>query len=263
MRGRLGAVVAQRPVIRLLVVRDLRLKYERSFLGYFWSLLEPLLLAGVYWFVFSRIARLDIPDYPLFIVTAIMPWLWVSGVINESTRALTGRDSRLVTTTGLPREVWAVRVVASKAVEFFLALPVIALFAIVMQHPPTRYLAAVVLAIVLQTMLLLGVAFFLSALNVIFGDVQRLTRVIVRLLFYMSPIVYDVYEVERRAGSEWARLYELNPLVGIFELYHAAWFGDRFPGWRPVFISIGVSIVLVVSGWYTFARLERHVLKEL
>src|SRR3954468_21542427 len=155
MRGRLGAVVERRPIIRLLIARDIKLKYEQSALGYFWSILEPLLLAGVYWFVFSRIGRLQIPDYPLFIISAIMPWLWVSHVISESTRALTS-DAKLVKTTALPREIWAIRVVGARFIDFLFAMPVIVAFAFAFQHPPTIYILAMPLAILIQGALLLG-----------------------------------------------------------------------------------------------------------
>ncbi len=262
MRGRLGAVVERRPLIRLLIGRDVKLKYEESALGYFWSILEPLLLAGVYWFVFSKIGRLKIPDYPLFIISAIMPWLWVSGVISSSTRALTG-EAKLIKTSPVPREVWVVRVVGAKGADFLLALPVVALFALFLHHPPTIYLFALPLAILIQAMLLTGVALLLSCLSVIFADVQRLTRVITRLLFYVSPIVYDVRIIKERLGPTLSHLYQLNPLVGIFELYHAVWYGDRFTGWAPVALSGTVSVVFLLVGWLSFARLEPTVLKEL
>ena len=262
MRGRLTAVVAQRPAIRLLIARDIRLKYERTALGYFWSILEPLLLAGVYTFVFSRIGRLNIDDYPLFVISGVLPWMWARGVITESTKALTS-ESKLVKTTAIPREVWVIRVVGTRLVDFVLAFPVIILIAVLSQHGPSEYFPALLLAIVLQTMLLTGLALLLSALNVILGDVQRTTRVITRLLFYTTPILYDVQLLYERFGPKWSHLYELNPFVGIFELYHAVWFGDRFAGWTPVYISMGAAVVALVVGWVTFARLEPLVLKEL
>ena len=98
--ARLRAIVAHRSVLKLLITRDLKVKYEKSVLGYVWSILEPLLLASVYYFVFGVIMGVGTEDYLVYLLAGLLPWLWASSTINASTGALTGQarlSSRILT----------------------------------------------------------------------------------------------------------------------------------------------------------------------
>jgi ABC-type polysaccharide/polyol phosphate export permease len=262
MTARLRNIRARLPVLRLLVMRDLKLKYEGSFLGYLWSTLEPLLLAFVYTVVFSKIGRVKIADYPLFVVSALIPWLFANSVLRNSARALTS-EARLVTATNIPREIWALRVVGVKLGEYLLALPVVVIFAAVLRHGPSLYTLALPVAIVIECAMLTGIALALSALCTVVNDVQRVIQVSARILFYLSPILYDVNLLRHRLGNGVGIVFQVNPMVGILELNRAVWFPDRFVGWGPVVLSGVVSIVMLSVGWTIFIRLERLVLKEL
>ena len=254
-------IVERRSILRLLIARDLKVKYEGSTLGYFWSVLEPLLLAGVYWFVFGKVGRLHAPDYPLFIICTLLPWLATSSSISETTRSLTSQ-AKMVSSRGVPRELWVIRVIGADLVELVMSYPVVLLFAAAYMRAPSWYVFALPLAMLLQLVLLMGIGLFLSAVNVLYNDVQRLIRVVLRLTFYLSPVLYSVQVVENRLRGA-GKYYEINPLAGIFELYRAAWFPREFIGWDAVGISAGMSVVVFVLGWRKFIKLEQRVLKEL
>ncbi len=256
--ARVREVLRRRQVLRLLISRDLKVKYERSLLGYLWSMLEPLLLTSIYYFVFTRIVPSRIDNYPLFLVSVLLPWLWVNATITDATRALTSQ-SKLLTTMNLPREVFPLAVVGGKAVEFAASVPVLVLFAAVAGVGPSRYVLALPLALLLQLVLLAGISFFLASVNTLLRDVQRVIRVALRALFYLSPVVYALDRVPRGFRT----LYEINPLVGIFQLHRAVWFPAEFPSWGLVGVSAAGSVVIFVVGWATFIRLEPAILKEL
>lgn len=101
-----------------VIGRDVRVKYGSSLRGYFWSVPEPVMLAAVYFFVFSIIARFNIENYALFLVCALMPWYWVKAVVGASTKALVGQ-SRLITKVNVPRAIFPLGVVGAKTFEFF------------------------------------------------------------------------------------------------------------------------------------------------
>lgn len=265
MLSPLRSLLRTRQILRLLIVRDLKLKYANTALGYFWSVLEPLLMAFVYWFVFSLLARgLGEQPYVLFIVLGLLPWYWASGVISEGSRALR-RDARLIRSSNLPRVVWVLRVVGSKGAEFILSLPVIALFALYFGMTPSGYLWAWPLAILLQTVFLVGVALILAPLTVLYNDIERLIRVLNRIMFYVSPVLYgvqDIYDVDEI--PDWfQRIYVFNPLAGIFDLYRAAFFPKYFAGWHEVGVAAAVSFAFLAVGMVVFSRLEGPVLKEI
>src|SRR5689334_16926827 len=112
---RVQAIVAHRRILWLLVRRDLKVRYANSALGYVWTVLDPLLMILIYWFVFSLIFHgRDVGEEPYILSLAFgqLAWQWFNGCVNDSTRALTS-ETRLVRSTRLPREIWVLKVVAS------------------------------------------------------------------------------------------------------------------------------------------------------
>ena len=134
---RLRALWGHRRILWLLIIRDLKVKYSDSVLGYVWSILEPLMMAGVYWFVFTKLMERQLGEDPyiVFLLCAMLPWQWTNAVLRSSMKALS-KDSKLVRSTNLPREIWVLRTVGSKFAEFMFALPVLAFFAVDQQGGP-------------------------------------------------------------------------------------------------------------------------------
>jgi ABC-2 type transport system permease protein len=268
MSAGLAAVWSNRGVLRVLVRRDLSLKYQQSILGYLWSLIEPLTLAVIYWFIFGLLFDTQLVgggSYSMFIISGIFAWSWFNSAITESTNALTGQ-SRLVTTINLPREVFPVGKVLGRFAEFLAGVPILVGAAYVFDATITwRTFAALPLAVFLQFALLTGIALLLSAVTVMLRDVERFVRLVVRVLFYAAPIIYPlnkVYESSTLPG--WAKLiYLANPLVGIFQLLHAAWFPQEWPSNALLATTVAGTAAVLWLGWWVFRRLEPAVLKEL
>jgi ABC-2 type transport system permease protein len=262
--SRLSTLWGTRRVLQLLVSRDLKVKYSDSLLGYFWTILDPLMMAGVYWFVFTQLMERQLGEDPyiVFLLAAMLPWQWTNTVLRASMRALS-KDSKLVRSTSLPREIWVLRAVGSKFAEFVFALPVLALFAVLTGAELTPYVVFFPLAVLIQTVLLVGSGLFIAPLAVLYGDVERLMRILLRLLFYFSPVIYGVNDVQDRLGETVGKLYILNPLAGIFDLYRTAFFPDQWAGWDAVAVSALIAGGMMALGVVTFRRLEGTVLKEI
>lgn len=249
----------RRRAVRLLVTRDLKVRYASSALGYLWSVLEPLMLAGIYWFIFTQVFTRTVgaEPYIVFLLAGLLPWTWFNGAVSDAARAL-HTEAKLVRSTNVPREVWVVRVVLSKGVEFLLSLPVLFLFALVYDAPLDWQLLLLVPAALLMAVLVLGIGLFLAPLVVLVRDLERIVRIALRLGFYASPVIFAVQDVP----EPWDAAFSLNPLAGVFELCRAGF----FPGavdWGHVGVSVAVSLGMLVLGWCVFARLERTVLKEI
>ena len=182
-------------------------------------------------------------------------------------RALS-KDAKLVRSTSLPREIWVLRTVGSKFAEFVFALPVLALFAVLTGAQLSWMVVFFPLAALIQGVLLTGAGLALAPLATLYGDVQRLMRIVMRLLFYFSPILYGVNDIEQRFGSiggvQIAAIYSfVNPFAGIFDLYRTAFFPDQWAGWWAVAFSAGFSVVMLGLGVLVFRRFEGLVLKEI
>lgn len=275
MTAGVGALWSARNSLRILVKRDLAVKYQQSVLGYLWSLIEPLGMGAIYWFVFgvlySGATRRHLGDasesYPLFLITGIFAWMWASSAINEATNALTGQ-ARLITTMNMPRQVFPIGRVTGRFAEYAAGLPILIGIAVVYAvrgkvHPGWTLLA-LPLAVAVQLVLLVGIALLLSALNVLMRDIERFMRLIIRVLFYATPIIYPLSLVRDSGMPTWVKVgYELNPLVGIFQLHHAIWYPDEFPDARLLATTVLGSLLVLAIGWWSFRRLEPAVLKEL
>ncbi|MFE9692563.1 ABC transporter permease [Micromonospora sp. NPDC005806] len=270
-----AALWSARHSLRILVKRDLAVKYQQSVLGYLWSLIEPLGMGLIYWFVFgvlySGATRRHLGDaagsYPLFLITGIFAWMWASSALSEATNALTGQ-ARLITTMNVPRQVFPIGRVTGRFAEYAAGLPIlIGIAAIYAAHGkihPGWTLLALPLAVTVQFVLLSGIALLLSALNVLMRDIERFMRLIIRVLFYATPIIYPLTLVRDSGMPTWVKVgYELNPLVGIFQLHHSIWYPDEFPDARLLVVTVAGSLLVLAVGWWAFGRLEPAVLKEL
>lgn len=243
----------------LLTVRDLRVRYSTSALGYIWSILDPLVMAGIYWFVFTQVFDRTVGEQPyiVFLLTALLPWMWFTGTVSDSTRAFL-REAKLVRSTKIPRTIWVNRLVLSKGIEFIASLPVLALFAIIYSAELHWQVVFFPLAVLLQGILIMGIGLIVAPLVVFFRDLERATKLALRFLFYASPIIYGVADLPSQLHF-WAAF---NPLSGIFGLYRAAFFPEQLD-WMTVGIGAVMCLLFLMIGLLVFKRTERAVLKEI
>lgn len=252
----------------LLSARDLKVRYSTSFLGYLWSVLDPLVMSAIYWFVFTQVFHRDVGEEPyiIFLISALLPWVWFNSSVSDFTRAFK-KDSRLVRSTAIPRSIWVNRIVLSKGMEYLFSLPVLAIFIvvnlIVETHPEQTVqigwgILWVPVAIFLQTVLLVGLGLLVAPLCVMYVDLERTTALILRAMFYATPIIYNVTDLPGFAQT----LGAFNPLAGIFMLYRMPFFPDQWNLFTLI-VSIAMTAVILALGVWTFRALERPVLKEL
>ncbi|WP_311243187.1 ABC transporter permease [Microbacterium sp. WCS2018Hpa-23] len=243
----------------LLSARDLKVRYATSFLGYLWSVLDPLVMSAIYWFVFTQVFHRSVGEDPyiVFLIVALLPWVWFNTSVSDFTRAFR-KDSRLVRSTAIPRSIWVNRIVLSKGIEFLFSMPVLVLFAVFSGATVSWSLLWFPVAVVLQVVLLVGLGLLVAPLCVLYADLERTTALILRALFYASPIIYSFNDLP----APFDTIGAFNPLAGIFTLYRVGFFPEL---WEPipVLISAIMCFGILALGSWTFRSLERPVLKEL
>jgi ABC-2 type transport system permease protein len=243
----------------LLTTRDLRVRYSTSFLGYLWSILDPLVMAGIYWFVFTQVFDRTVGHEPyiVFLLAGLLPWMWFTGAVSDATRAFT-REAKLVRSTTIPRTIWVSRLVLSKGIEFVASIPVLAVFAIATGAALHWEAVYFLLAIIIQTVLTLGIGLIVAPLVVFFRDLERAVKLALRFLFYASPIIYGLGDLPENLRT----LGAFNPLSGIISLYRGAFFPQQLD-WFAIAVSAGMSVALLAIGMFLFRRTIRTVLKEI
>ena len=257
-------LMANRQVVRTLVERDLRVRYAGSVLGWVWTVLDPLLMALIYFVVFTVIfqaRRGGHQPYFLHLVTGLFLWQWFAQNMTETSRALLS-EARLVRSANLPRELWVVRVVLAKGVEFVLTLPVIAAFTIFyMITGQTKLHWTIVLlpvSLVLTFLLSVGIGMILAPVTVLVNDMARVVRIVLRLGFYATPVLYSA----DMAPPVLQKLLLFNPMSGILELFRSGFFKGEM-NILSVSSAVVLTIILLFVGSIVFKRLEPAVLKEI
>ncbi|BDU10568.1 hypothetical protein AINA4_04890 [Aurantimicrobium sp. INA4] len=254
-----SAFARYRHALWLLTRRDLKVRYSTSALGYLWSILDPLIMSGIYWFIFTQVFQraAGTEPYIVFLLAGLLPWMWFNSAVSDSTRAFI-KSAKLVRSTAIPRSIWVASIVLGKGTEFLLSLPVLAIFAVVAGAQLGWEVVFFPLAILIQAILTFGIGLIVAPLVVFFRDLERVIKLFLRFLFYASPIIYAFSDLPA-AVQPWMAF---NPLAGIFDLYRAAFFPEEL-NWSVVGISAAMSVIILGLGIWVFSRAERSVLKEI
>ncbi len=159
-------------------------------------------MGAIYWFVFTQIFGRGVGEEPyiVFLISALLPWVWFNASVTDFTRAF-NKDARLVRSTAIPRSIWVNRIVLSKGVEFLCSLPVLVGFAVFAGAQVGWGLLWFPLAVILQAMLLVGLGLIVAPLCVLWKDLERTTRLVLRALFYASPVIYGVNDLPARSPT--------------------------------------------------------------
>ncbi len=252
-------LVRYRGLLWTLVQRELRARYRGSVLGFFWSLLNPLLLLAVYSVVFGLIlkrgALVEVEPYGVFLVTGLFPWIWVSTSLLEGCSSLTG-NSALIRKAVFPVEVLPAVAVVSNLMHFLLALPIVALALIVgrlLGYPIAGWTFVLLpLVLVIETVMVAGLAFALSALNVHFKDVRDLLGNVLILFFFLAPIIYTLSDIP----PELARLVQLNPMTWFTVAIQDLLFFGNLPDLKAWLIMVAIAAASWALGAGLFSRLS-------
>jgi lipopolysaccharide transport system permease protein len=169
MTVRLHELYRYRELLENLIVRDLKVRYKNSILGFFWSLVNPLLLMIVFTVVFTiMLPNVSIPKFPVFVLTALLPWNFFNTAVMGATSSIV-QNGHLIKKVYFPREILPVSTVLSNFANFLLALPVLFLFILLFRVPITIWLLYLPLIMVVQIAFTIGIALILATLNVFTG----------------------------------------------------------------------------------------------
>jgi len=252
-----------------LTKKELKVKYRGSFIGFFWSLLNPLLTMLVFSFVFSFILRLGIKDFYIFFLCALLPWNLLANSVNMSVSSVVANGG-LIKKIYFPREIIPLSIISSNVVSYFLELIILFIFMIVAKYPFYRLLYLLPILVIVQLFLVIGISLFFSSINVYFRDTQHLVNIFIMIWFYVTPIIYPLSMVPQR----YLKFMVLNPMTPLIEFYRTIFYYSKNPelGFYNFFqtpgsyyfvISFLISITVFFIGYFTFKKLEGRFAEEI
>lgn len=255
-----------RDLLMTMAVKELKLQYRNSILGFFWSLLNPLLMMLIFTFVLGQIFRIGIKNFPIFLLTGLFAWNFFSSSIIGGTGSIIS-NANLVKKVYFPREILPLSIVIAGLFNFMLSLIVLFVFLIYYGYSFWSYLPLLVPVIIIELILVAGVSMLLASLNVYFRDIQHIVTVGILALFYATPILYDISMIEKSSMAQahpWIMyVYKLNPLVWVIQLYRNILYYNQWPTLKMfVIAAIGASLIFV-AGYVVFHKLEPRFAEEV
>jgi ABC-2 type transport system permease protein len=235
-----------RELLKNLVLKELRLKYKNSVLGYVWSMLNPMLYLAVFYVVFQIMFGGAMPDFPIFLLTGLLTWNLFATALLTATASVLGNGG-MVTQVAFPREVLPLAAVGAALVNFVLQLGVLLAAVAISGHAPSiRFLPVGVLALLVVALLACGVGLSLAALNVQYRDTAYLLELGLLAWFWATPIVYEHGRVtDRLAEQAWVTF--LNPMTSLVIALQRTIYN------RTSYVSSGETVPIVYDEtvwWY-------------
>lgn len=245
-----------RELVYFLTWRDLKVRYKQTLLGAAWAVISPIVTMIVYSLIFGRIAKLDsegIP-YTVYTYTALLPWQLFAKSMNDAGRSMVS-NKNMITKIYFPRLVIPMSSIVSGVVDFMVAFLILVGLMVYYKITPTPAIWTLPLFMLLALITALGVGLWFSAMNVQFRDVGYVLPFIINMWQYLTPVAYSAQYISAR----WQVVYSMNPMAGVVQGFRWALLGTDLGAKAHITlpVSIGISIILFISGLFYFRRMER------
>jgi lipopolysaccharide transport system permease protein len=246
-----------RELLKNLTIAEIKNRYQNTTLGFLWSILSPLLLAFVLYFVFRKIFKAD-QNYAANLLVGIMVWRFFASGTAMSLTTIVGKAS-LVTKVYIPRHILVLSTVLANVFTSFLEVLILLPIIFVLYHRLPITAALFPAVYLLYFWLVYGIGLVLAAFYVYFRDLAHIWDVVVNILFYCSPIIYPLTMVP----SELVPFYMLNPLTQIIIIYRDVMLAGVLPSLNSILIVLGFGGLFFLVGNFVFQKLQRRFAEEI
>lgn len=240
-----------RDLIRVLVAKELKVRYRSTFLGYAWSLLHPLAFATVFFILFRVVMRIQMENYALFLIAGLFPWQWLQNSITAASQLFLNNRT-LIKKVRFPRDFLVVAGVSNDLIHFAISIPVILGFMLHFRTWPTwAWLWGLPALIAVQLALTYGAALMVATVNLFFRDLERLVLILTMLWFYLTPVLYPVEMIP----PEWQWVVYANPAAPVIVCWRALFLEGAAPAGLLAVGAAWAAAVFAVGHWL-YAKLE-------
>jgi len=245
---------AYRELIYFITWRDIKVRYKQTIVGFAWAVIQPVFMMVVFSLFFGTLAKIPsegIP-YPLFNYAALLPWTFFANSVTRASNSLV-QDASLVQKVYFPRLLMPISGTLSPLVDFFIAFIVLIGLMLYFGYLPSLMMLWIIPLLILEMMLATGIGLWLSAINVQYRDVRYIVPFLIQLLLFASPVIYSSSFIPPRFQTAYGLI---NPMSGIIEGFRWAILGTSPPS-NLMIASVGIIIIILISGLFYFRRRER------
>ncbi|HPP62523.1 MAG: hypothetical protein PGMFKBFP_02019 [Anaerolineales bacterium] len=244
-----------RELVFFMVWRDVKVKYKQTLLGMAWAVIQPVMTMLVFTFLFGTVAKLptDGIPYPVFSFTALLPWGLFVTALNQGSRSLVAHNN-MVTKIYFPRLILPMSAVFAGLVDFAIAFVIlVALMVYYHVTPAWNLVWTLPLFLLLALVAALGVALWLSAINVKYRDVNQALPFLTQFWLFATPVAYSSSVI----SPKWQIVYSLNPMAGVVNGFRWALLGSGNGPDAALWVSAAISILVLVTGLFYFRSTEK------
>ena len=253
-----GELLRHRYLLWSFINRDLKMRYGASFMGFFWSVINPLLQIAIYTVVFGYFLAVNVggsagaKNYGIFLFSGMLPWIAFSeAVVRSSTVILENRD--MVQQVRFPKILLPTHVVLASFLHELIAMCIFIVLLIILGQAPEWYLVGILFIFPLQLFFTLGVCLIVSSFAVFYKDVRELAQAFLMLWFFATPIVYPMHQVPDFLHP----FFNINPVAPLINIYRTVLLGDVMPDmWGFIYFAC-FSLTVFLIGVRTFSKLSR------
>ena len=247
-------LVKYKSLLYFLVLRDVKVFYKQSILGFSWAVLRPFISMVIFTIIFGMIAGIkgDGLPYSVATYTALIPWTYFSGCVTASGSSLL-LNSNILNKVYFPRIIFPIVPILSKFVDFILSFSMLIILMAWYKIMPTTQIIYIPFLIIVTMIFSLGLGFAISAMSVQYRDVNHAMQFMIQILMYASPIIWPLSYVPEK----YMFIYSYYPMAGVIEGFRSCLSGNtQFP-WDMLLKGFIVSVILFFVGLYIFKKMEK------
>lgn len=243
-----------RELLIALTAREIKIRYKQTLLGVAWAILQPASLTIIFTLVFGyflKVSTGDVP-YPVFVYSALVPWMFFSNSLSFGSLSVVN-NGNLVTKIYFPREILPLSSIGAALFDFVMASFVFVLLMIVYKITPTFNLIYIAILIPALFFLTCGIAFILSAINVLYRDIKFVVPLVLQIWLFLTPIIYSTSQVPEK----YQIFLRINPLVPLLENFRLVTVYAQAPNFTEVILFTLISILIFFAGYWFFKSYEK------
>ncbi len=258
MISSLRELALYRTMLSNLMVKELSAKYRESFLGFLWSLLNPLLTMVVYTLVFTTIMRVNLPAFPVFLLSGTLAWNFMQLSVSSCATVITN-NSNLVKKVYFPSEVLPLSIILSNFINLLLNLIVFFIVAFVFHRGISKYVIELPILFAAEMLFVMGLSFIVATMTVWFRDIEHFISVVMFAWFYVTPIVFPISMI----SAKYHKWFFLNPMTLIIEQYQRVLYWHENINWRDLGVFTALSLIVCIMGYLVIITKKHRFAEEV